>query len=1112
MAFPQDPLDVAVELQAGGTWTDITDDVYHRDQIEITRGRADEGSHVDPGKCTLTLNNREGTYSPRNPLSPYYGLIGRNTPIRVSVLHGDTYLALSGESGSQASTPDAAALDLTGDLDIRIDATLENWNCGSQILLCGKYDPDTANRSWLLRTSSDGTVLLTWSTDGVALLQAASTSPIAPPPSGRLAIRATLDVNDGAGGHLVTFYTSTSIGGSWTQLGDVYQGVGTTSVFASTAPLDCGWVFDQDGFISPSGRIHAMQLLNGIGGSAVANPDFAAQTPGATSFVDAAGRTWSPAGDASLTNRQTRFTGEVSSWPPRWDVSGKDVYVPIEAAGLLRRLGQGASPLSSPLRREVLPRAPLAYWPMEDEDGATVAGNAAPGGSPLAVTGFDFAAEDTLAGSRPLPTVGTAMTGTVPAPATTTLEWQVNMVVRIDTAPSAGTDQELLRVSSAGTVASWRIGDDATNLTLTGYSSTGAVLVTATLAHATFPGFHGAWSTITLHAVNAGIDTDWTFIWGSISDLSSVSTSGTVAGAVGHITGVTTAFGAGLAGASVGHLAVFDHATTQVEYATAAGGSVGEQAGARVLRMATEEGLTATLVTTTSPQTELGAQAIDTLLKVLEDAADADGGIIYEQRESVGLRYRDRTSLYSQDPVLALDYAVEGEVAPPLEPNDDDQATRNDVSVARAGGASARAVLETGALSILAPPDGVGRYEESITLNLYSDDQCANIASWHLHLGTWDEARYPTVHVDLAAGPHLITDALAVDLRDLLTIDNPPAWLPPDQIRLLAEGYTETIGLYDWDIVYNCSPAGPWDVAVLSDTTLGRLDTGGSELAASATSSATSLTAATTDGPAWTVDPADCPFDLVIAGERVTVTAVAPWASDTYTRSVSSGWGTATSGQAWTSTGGSASDYSVTGSVGQHSLSTISVSRWSSMTAVHAGSDTTITVSTSGLSTGASQFVALAARWTSDTDYYSARLEFTTAQAVVLSLRKRVAGVDTELAAVTLASAHVAAGQIKVRLQVRGSTLRANAWPVASAEPHGWQLTTIDTDITGAGSIALRSIRSTGNTNSPMVSSWDDLTTASPQVLTVTRSANGVVKAQSAGADVRLFQPMILAL
>jgi hypothetical protein len=55
-------------------------------------------------------------------------------------------------------------------------------------------------------------------------------------------------------------------------------------------------------------------------------------------------------------------------------------------------------------------------------------------------------------------------------------------------------------------------------------------------------------------------------------------------------------------------------------------------------------------------------------------------------------------------------------------------------------GASAWAVLEAGALSVNAPPDGVGRYDEQVTLNVSADATLAGQASWRVHLGTIDEA------------------------------------------------------------------------------------------------------------------------------------------------------------------------------------------------------------------------------------------------------------------------------------------------------------------------------------------------------------------------------------
>lgn len=77
---------VTIEIEtAPGTWLDITSDVYQRDPLQITRGRSDEQSQASPQRMTLTLDNRDGKFAPRNPLSPLYGTIGRNTPIRCKI-------------------------------------------------------------------------------------------------------------------------------------------------------------------------------------------------------------------------------------------------------------------------------------------------------------------------------------------------------------------------------------------------------------------------------------------------------------------------------------------------------------------------------------------------------------------------------------------------------------------------------------------------------------------------------------------------------------------------------------------------------------------------------------------------------------------------------------------------------------------------------------------------------------------------------------------------------------------------------------------------------------------------------------------------------------------
>src|SRR5690606_28899168 len=102
------PIQVEITLDGGATWTDITSDVRAEQQIRIDRGRSAWASGAEAGRCQFTLDNRTGNYSPRNPSGAYYGRLGRNTPVRVSVLTGSVALDLPGGDGDYASTPDAS--------------------------------------------------------------------------------------------------------------------------------------------------------------------------------------------------------------------------------------------------------------------------------------------------------------------------------------------------------------------------------------------------------------------------------------------------------------------------------------------------------------------------------------------------------------------------------------------------------------------------------------------------------------------------------------------------------------------------------------------------------------------------------------------------------------------------------------------------------------------------------------------------------------------------------------------------------------------------------------------------------------------------------------------
>jgi hypothetical protein len=1286
MAFPQTPLPIKVELKVGSTWTDITSDVRAADQIRIVRGRSDEGSQVDTTRCSFTLDNNSGKYSPRNPTGAYYGSIGRNTPCRISVTTGDPYLDLPGGS-DYAETPDTAVLDITGDLDVRLDASFANWlppngtGVIGTIEMVGKFGT-TGQKSWFLG-ARNGLLYFEWSPDGTNTLSASSTvAPVIPGAGGRLAVRATLDVNNGSGGNTVTFYTAETMDSPWTQLGDAVTQTGTTSIFNSTAGLRVGNATSFL-FVPPTGHVHQAEVRSGLSGTVVANPDFTVQTVGATSFTDGAGRTWTLNGNAAITNRMNRFVGEISAWPVRWETK-HDVVVQVEASGVLRRLSQGASPVRSAIYREFTnpSRSGIAaYWPMEDGAGATSLASAFDGHPALIISasGVTPANYTGWAASDAIPTLETGGgRARVPSYAATNATF-IRFFAEVPTGGVAST-QRLFSFVTTGTARTWSLyvntsGDldlrahdiDGTQIMATGFDP---VAINGRPVH------------IGVELTQDGADIDYTLIVFYVDD--STLTTASQGGAVGTLTGYTAGsalevrFGqdGGMNGTALGHIAVANSSTAYANTLKAMVAWEQEEATARIFRLGEEEDIPAFPVI--GGDQEMGIQRLATLLDLVREAEAADGGILCEARDFLGMRYRDRLSLYNQPPAMVLDYEAADGLVTPLEPVDDDQRVRNDITVARTGGSSARATLDEGTLSTQAPPDGVGRYDESVTLSLFDDDQVNDHAGWRLHLGTWDATRFPVVKVMLANAVHMLEDAAALDIGDRFHITNPPSWLPPDTIDLMVQGYTETLDQFTWTLEYNCSPAGAWDVAWTGDAdTAGAerefawADTDGAELAEDLDTTETVVDVLATEGEVWTSDPEDSLYDVRVGGEVMTVmapggllnsnpvfatsltgwssqgctiarsTAVvhphpravasmlitpdgslananaigaspgvavaagnsytasawvyapggydsvrvtvnwhnssntylstsasttysidagewtyieqsvtapasaafgriavseinsptaseimyvwaarltstkASWLHDTFGRTVTSGWGTSESGLAWSNVGGGPStDYAVGSGYGVHTLSTVDITRRSGVAAVHADFDVYCDITTSATATGASLFGAVCGRMADANNLYMARLEFTTANAILLTIREMVGGLQTQLGSTyTPPFTHVAGTFIRVRFQVTGSTLRAKAWATTGQEPEVWHIETTDSSLTAAQFIGTRSVRTASNTNAATVEiRYDNFDVRNPQTLSVTRSQNGVVKTHSAGDSISLATPAITAL
>lgn len=78
---------VKVELFYDGSWHDLAAaaEVYERDPIVCLRGDGDESAAPRPAQINATLDNRTQKFNPRDPMSPLWGKVGRNTPARLTV-------------------------------------------------------------------------------------------------------------------------------------------------------------------------------------------------------------------------------------------------------------------------------------------------------------------------------------------------------------------------------------------------------------------------------------------------------------------------------------------------------------------------------------------------------------------------------------------------------------------------------------------------------------------------------------------------------------------------------------------------------------------------------------------------------------------------------------------------------------------------------------------------------------------------------------------------------------------------------------------------------------------------------------------------------------------
>lgn len=555
------------------------------------------------------------------------------------------------------------------------------------------------------------------------------------------------------------------------------------------------------------------------------------------------------------------FQGFVDAISPDWP-GGNATFadVSIVASGSLRRLNQGSPVLRSAIYRSTVAADPVAFAPLEEDSGATVAlaTGRVPNQNAIFAGTVSFAADTTLPGAKQAIVLNATSYMGLATSYVYSGQWQVDWFMKW-TGGAPGVENIIMRVYTNSTLGmfvdavygggNWgiRVYDSSGTSSATGISAPPTLLVSE-------------WWHWRIFAKNIGATT----VQYSLVVFPALGGTGNVATAnvsplsgPGDLTACAMRTNAIFNGVAMSSLAIYDRANYSAVDASS-DAYAGESASVRLARLCREEGIEATISNTSA--VTMGPQRPLSFLTLIRESETADQGVLYDG-VTAGLTYLAHNDRYNRAVALALD-CKQAQVKLGFAPTEDDQSIVNDWTVTRPGGGTAFAIDPS---HIFAN----GRYSSSIESNVETDGLLIDDAGWRLHLGTVDEMRVRQVSLQLVDHPELWASALALRPGHRLTVTNLMSQYPPGTLDLVCEGFTATADATSWRMDINCSPYSPWDVGVM-DTN--RLDCANSVLGTSMTTSTTSIDVLVSDGCFWT--HADGDFGIIIGGEEMTVTAV----------------------------------------------------------------------------------------------------------------------------------------------------------------------------------------------------------------------------------------------
>jgi hypothetical protein len=343
--------------------------------------------------------------------------------------------------------------------------------------------------------------------------------------------------------------------------------------------------------------------------------------------------------------------------------------MPVQTAGILRRLGQGVKAFKDPLRRHIDAHAPLAYWPLTDGERAIQGTEVMGAGSPLRSVGEagsffqgqpNWGKGQLAAWLEPVVQLPAQTIGYVTATMSprTISAWSVDHVVN-SYGPGNITTLEVYDTGAQNATeprVQWEIDEWGSG----GFNEVQVRIVerlegsssTAILATVSDPGIYdGGVHHLRLTVADDGAGgVTWELFIDGASAANGTRTTDfkPLEQAVFRWSLVE---GGGVATESVpfGHLTYWgDNPPAAIDTFRAAQGHVRERAGRRIERLCAEQRVPLQVIGDLDNTPIMGPQKPGPFLELMETAASVDGGVIHEARDDFALAYRTNRSRYNQ--------------------------------------------------------------------------------------------------------------------------------------------------------------------------------------------------------------------------------------------------------------------------------------------------------------------------------------------------------------------------------------------------------------------------------------------------------------------------------